>query len=218
LVEGNANAYLKSACEYVHLNPVRAGLLKAEERLLAYPWSSFGAYVAAPEHRPGWIRVDRLLAEHGIQEDTAPSREHFEQRMEKRRREEQDPEVFQSLRTGWCLGGENFQKEMLRRMEGSLGGHHARQLHRQCADARAERIIAEELQRNNMAEQDLLARRKSDPAKLRIASRLRRETTLPIKAIAGRLQMGTSKSANARLHGFMRNGHSSSATQAQLGT
>ena len=43
LVEGCGNGYLRTACDYVPLNPVRAGLLKVEERLRAYPWSSFGA-------------------------------------------------------------------------------------------------------------------------------------------------------------------------------
>ena len=70
IVEGSGTGYLKSASDYVHLNPVRASMLKPDERLLAYPWSSFGAYAAAPEHRPSWIRVDRLLGEHGIQQDT----------------------------------------------------------------------------------------------------------------------------------------------------
>jgi hypothetical protein len=64
LVEGSGSGYLRTACDYVHLNPVRARMLKAGERLLSYPWSSFGAYLAAPEHRPGCIRVDRLLGEH----------------------------------------------------------------------------------------------------------------------------------------------------------
>ncbi|SPE54350.1 hypothetical protein SBV1_1850005 [Verrucomicrobia bacterium] len=40
---------------------------------------------------------------------------------------------------------------------------------------------------------------KSDPAKLAIAARLRKETTLTVKAIAVRLHLGTSKSANVRL-------------------
>jgi hypothetical protein len=70
-VDGSGTGYLKTACDYVHLNPVGARMLKDDERLLAYPWSSFGAYVAAPEHRPAWIRVDRLVGEHRIQEDTA---------------------------------------------------------------------------------------------------------------------------------------------------
>ena len=42
LVEGSGNGYLRTACDYVHLNPVRAHLLNSEDRLLAYPWSSFG--------------------------------------------------------------------------------------------------------------------------------------------------------------------------------
>jgi len=49
LVEGSGNGYLRTACDYVHLNPVRAGILKAEERLLAYPWSSWPAKNSA-----GW--------------------------------------------------------------------------------------------------------------------------------------------------------------------
>jgi len=45
LVEGSGNGYLRTACDYVHLNPARAGLLRPDERLLAYPWSSFGYYL-----------------------------------------------------------------------------------------------------------------------------------------------------------------------------
>jgi REP element-mobilizing transposase RayT len=40
LVEGSGNGYLRTACDYVHLNPIRAKLLAPEDRLLAYPWSS----------------------------------------------------------------------------------------------------------------------------------------------------------------------------------
>jgi hypothetical protein len=45
---------------------------------------------------------------------------------------------------------------------------------------------------------------KSDPGKLAIGERLRRKTTLTLKAIAARVNLGNSKSANARLHGWMR--------------
>ena len=65
LVE-SGHGYLKTVCDYVHLNPVRARLLQREDRLLGYPWSSVGWYLAAPEHRPQWMRVDRLLGEHGM--------------------------------------------------------------------------------------------------------------------------------------------------------
>jgi REP element-mobilizing transposase RayT len=205
LVEGSGNGYLRTACDYVHLNPVRAGMLKAGERLLSYPWSSFGAYLATPRHRPSWVRVDRLLGEHGIQEDTAEGRARFERWMERRRLEETDPESLKALQRGWCLGSEGFRRQMLLRMEGKLGDHHAGELHRASAEAKAEVIIAEELRRHRCAEADLQARRKSDPIKLEIAARLRRETTLTIRAIAERVGLGSSKAANRSLHAYMRN-------------
>jgi REP element-mobilizing transposase RayT len=52
LMEGGDGAYLRAACDYVHLNPIRARLLEPEDRLLAYPWSSFPLYLAAKKHRP----------------------------------------------------------------------------------------------------------------------------------------------------------------------
>ena len=42
IVDGSGNGCLRTVCEYVHLNPVRAKLLGAENRLLEYTWSSFG--------------------------------------------------------------------------------------------------------------------------------------------------------------------------------
>jgi REP element-mobilizing transposase RayT len=216
LVEGSSNGYLRTACDYVHLNPVRARLLQGEERLLSYPWSSFGAYLAAPEHRPCWVRVDRLLGEHGIQEDSPAGRAQFEQWMERRRWEETDPEALKTLRRGWCLGSEGFRRQMLLAMEGRLGEHHAGELHRASAEAKAERIIGEELGRRGWQEADLVSRPKSDLVKLEIAARLRRETTLSIKAIAARMHLGSSKAANRSLHRYMRGGAAKGVGQGQL--
>ena len=42
LVDSHGGGYLKTVCDYVHLNPVRAKLLGPEDRLLSYPWSSLG--------------------------------------------------------------------------------------------------------------------------------------------------------------------------------
>ncbi len=217
LVEGSGNGYLRTACDYVHLNPVRARLLKPEARLLAYPWSSFPAYLAAPEHRPGWIRVDRLLGEHGLQQDTPAAREQFERQMEARRLEETDETALKVFRRGWCHGSEQFRGEMLEKMDGRLGEHHSGELRRENAESKAERVIAEELRRLGWTETDLAARRKSDPAKLWIAARLRRETTLSLKAIANRVHLGTSKGANTNLHRWMHGAPPQDSAQGQLG-
>ena len=70
---------------------------------------------------------------------------------------------------------------------------------------RAERIIAEELATLGWKEEDLARRRKSDPAQLAMAARLRRETSMPLNRITARIHLGTSKSANAKVHQWIRN-------------
>jgi putative transposase len=199
LVEGSGGGYLRTACDYVHLNPARAKLLGQDERLLAYPCSSLVWYLAAPEHRPGWIRVDRLLGEHGIQEDSAAGRQEFERLMERRRREEMDEKALKPFRRGWCLGSEQFKQRMLELMEGGLGVNHSGELHWETAEQRGNRVIAEELSRLGWKESDLACRLKNDPGKLALAARVRKETTLPIKWIARRLQMGSPKSLKPML-------------------
>jgi hypothetical protein len=42
-VDGTSTRYLKSACDYVHLNPVRAALIAPEQPLQTCRWSSYGA-------------------------------------------------------------------------------------------------------------------------------------------------------------------------------
>jgi hypothetical protein len=202
----------------VHLNPVRAALLAPEDRLVAYPWSSFGLYLAAREHRPTWLRVDRLLGEHGIQEDTPVSRQEFERHMERRRLEEVDPEALETFRQDWCLGGEAFRKEQLGRLEGGFGQHHAGELRLEAAQAKADRLVAGELRRLGWSAEDLVRRPKNDPGKLAIAVRLRRETTVTIKAITARVDLGTYNTANARLHLAMKEGFASpGSAQAAIG-
>ncbi|PYJ97699.1 MAG: hypothetical protein DME23_14210 [Verrucomicrobia bacterium] len=41
-VDSATPGYLKMACDYVHLNPVRARLLRPEAVLRNYLWSSYG--------------------------------------------------------------------------------------------------------------------------------------------------------------------------------
>ena len=158
--------------------------------------------------------MDRLLAEHGIQRDSAEGRLEFELRMEARRLEEAGPESLKALRRGWYLGSESFRQELLESMEGKLGQHHSGELRRESAEAKAERIMAGELKRLGWTEAELAARRKSDPLKLAIAARLRKETTLSLKAIAKRVQLGTAKGANTNWHKWMR----SQAPQRQAKT
>jgi hypothetical protein len=122
------------------------------------------------------------------------------------------------LRRGWCVGSEGFRQEQLQRMEGKLGEHHAGELRLESAEARAERIIAEGLRRLGWTEEELARRRKNDPGKMELALRLRRETTLTVKKIAARAHLGTSYTANKRLHEAMRAGGALGTSQERCGS
>ena len=115
LVESSGNGYLRTACDYVHLNPVGARLLKAEDRLLAYPWSSF-LFTWPRRASPGLAPRGSLLGEHGIQHDSTAGRQQFERQMEARQLEQSDPAALEVFRHGWCHGGDQFRQQMLELM------------------------------------------------------------------------------------------------------
>ncbi|HUA66639.1 MAG TPA: hypothetical protein VME24_12375 [Alphaproteobacteria bacterium] len=52
---------IKTVCDYVHLNPVRAKLLKPDQKLSGYQWNSYREYLLPTRRRPEWSRVNRLL-------------------------------------------------------------------------------------------------------------------------------------------------------------
>jgi REP element-mobilizing transposase RayT len=199
VVDGSGTGYLRTVCDYVHLNPVRAKLLKKEQKLRAYRWSSYGEYLKRPGQRVKWLRPGRLLGEMGIPMNSAAGRREFERLMEMRRWEEQ-PDEWKKVRRGWCLGDEAFRKELLAQMTEPAGDSHYGEELRESAEAKAQRIVAEELKRVAWGEDDLLKHRKGHRRKVKIARRLRQETTMTLKWIANRLKMGVWTHVTNRLY------------------
>ena len=197
VVDGSGNGYLRTVCDYVHLNPVRAKLLTEAEPLRAYPWSSYGDYLRPPSQRAAWLRVGRLLGEMGIPQDSAAGRQQFERRMEARRGEATGAE-WQAIRRGWCLGEESFRQELLAQMEGRMGEHHYGLERSESSVAKAARVVREALAQAGWTEDELGSRPKGDPVK--VALRLRQETTVTLKWISARLQMGAWTHLNKRLY------------------
>jgi putative transposase len=190
IVDGSGNGYLKTVCDYVHLNPVRAKLIPAQEPLQKFRWSSHPGYLLAPRKRPPWLRVDRLLGEHGIPKDSAAGRRHFAAAMEARRAGEQD-QAFKAVRRGWCLGDKAFRKELLAQMKERPGPGNYGEERFESDEARALDLLEVELKRRRWTQRDLQSRRKGDKDKVVIAARLRRETTMSLKWLAARLVMGS---------------------------
>ena len=187
VIDGRSPGYLRRACDYVHLNPVRAGIVGSEERLESFPWSSYRAYLQ-PKLRPWWLRVDRLLGEHGLIEDTAKSRREFERIMKHARLEPGEPEPLQQ---DWKIGAEDFGDWLADKLA-RLGRKGEQPRERFETDmALAERLVLEAIRKIGWREIDLAKNPKGDVRKIKIAEQLRNQTPMNYQWIANRLRMGS---------------------------
>ena len=94
LIEGREGYYYETLLDYIHLNPVRAGLILPArgESVLDFAWSSVGGGIALPSRRrPGWFAGTEVLAAFGWR-DTAAGRRAFVERLDRRAR----PDPFQA--------------------------------------------------------------------------------------------------------------------------
>ena len=97
----DADEYLKHLSRYIHLNPVRAGMVKLCKD---YPWSSYpvyGGYVEAPQ----WLKTDWLLSLFG--EDQGKAKKGYRDFVESVQNEKiEDPS--KDTVSGVILGGVDF--------------------------------------------------------------------------------------------------------------
>ena len=190
LIDGATPGYLRTVCDYVHLNPVRAKLLARRERLQKYRWSSYRSYLLSRQKRESWLRCDRLFGEHGLMKESRRSRLEFARRMEQRRVEPNDSNA-ERIRRGWSFGAQDFIARLLDRMPGSVSEHHQARERSETDEQKAETIITARLKKLGWGKTVLAARRKSDPQKVALARALRSQTTMSLKWIAQRLEMGS---------------------------
>ena len=189
-VDGSGNGYWRTVCDYVHLNPDRAKLVKRGVALESFRWSSYGQYLQAPPRRPPWLRVDRLLGELGMARDSTAGRQEFARRMELRR-EEAKPEEYEAARRAWGVGSEEFRQELMAAAQGRVGANHYGWEKQESGAQKSERMIRARIKELGWDEPALERRRKGDPEKVKLAGRLRQETTMSLKWIAARLKMGS---------------------------
>ena len=190
IVDGSGTGYLRTVCDYVHLNPARAKVLRKEEPRETFHWCSYAEYLKRPTARPVWLRVDRVLGEHGIPKDTAAGRREFASRMESRRKEEKSGE-YRAIRKGWFLGDAALREELLAAASERVGANHYGSDRRETGEAKARRLIAATLAQIGWKVSDLKKERKGAPEKVELARRLRKETTMSLKWIAKELEMGS---------------------------
>ena len=205
IVDGRGSGYLKTVCDDVHWNPARAKFLGPEQPLREYRWSSGPEYLKSPVGRWPWLRVDRVLGEDRIAQDSAAGRRRLEEALEAGRAGEAGGD-YKAIRRGWFFGEQALREELLAQVAERSGPFHYGEELRESAVAQAERIVAEELKRRRWEEGELARRRKGDTKKVALAQRLREETTMTLAWIAEQLQMGSQTRLAHLLYCQRRNG------------
>jgi len=184
---GEDGTYFRTASDYIHLNPARAGL--ARERLLDYRWSSFQALVGAPQKRPRWLCAHWVLE----QGDCVSGRRALREGLERRAREDRkggeiDKEMLKALRRGWCFGPEQFRAELLDRLDDGDGrGNGMARMH---DEREAGRIVKEGLEALAVKKIDLAKTAKGSAEKVALASFIRKRTMMTNGWLSKNLHMG----------------------------
>ena len=199
--------YLTRLIHYVHLNPVRAGLVKRSEGLESYPWCSLSDYMKPPRKRRSWMAVDRGLEHLGLP-DSAAGRRRFLAWTEgcvnwKKPREAgismvEGQSLQSTLRRGWYFGAEGFREKLLSMlgreadtMSARRGKGYGGEQTRDHGIAEAERIIAQAERDLEIAPDDWTGMRKGDWRKGLLAGIIRRRALVDNGWLAQRLHMGS---------------------------
>ncbi|WP_449069385.1 transposase [Prosthecobacter sp.] len=150
LVEGEDRYHYQTLMDYIHLNPVRARIIRpvqdkggskarrpghgAGQSVLDYPWSSIaGGFALPPKKRARWLAAEAGLQAFSLEDDMAGRRQMVERLDERAVKEELKkcgiplvPEQMDArtshLRRGWYWGGQVFAEKLHGLVRGALQG------------------------------------------------------------------------------------------------
>ena len=185
-----AGGALGQVCHYIHLNPVRAGIVPVE-RLEEYRHSSY-RYLRAKRERPACLRVATALAEAGGLRDDRGGWEAYARYLAWQAAEGPagKTRAYASLSRGWALGSREFKQALLKdhavaaeaRAWESQGVREVRRL-------RWEQLLGRLLAALPAAEKTAAA--KAAPRKVAVAARMRQISDAPNGWLAEQLGMGS---------------------------
>ncbi|MDZ4288072.1 MAG: transposase [Prosthecobacter sp.] len=220
LVEGDDRYHYQTLMDYIHLNPVRARLVrpKAGQSVLDYPWSSLaGGYALAPARRAKW-----LAAEAGLQAfdlaDTTAGRRRMVERLDRRALmepmkcsgvplpDEEADARCSHLRRGWYWGTQAFAEKartlaskLLKARSPASRAYKSVPQVRAHSQEQAARWLREGLKAAGLKPADLGQLKGSDPRKLLLAQWLWTKTTVSQEWIAAQLAMKSAANVSQQL-------------------
>src|SRR4030042_1829387 len=194
--------YFLSVSDYIHLNPVRAGLLdKKNPQLSKYKWSSYIYYLKSSGKRPKWLQPGKIFEELKLKKDNISGRKKYAERMNllvsqllKTKGKKQFEEEWNRLRQGWYLGDDKFKEKLLKYTREIINGKkresYTGDSKRSHDEQTAVELMEKALKLFSIKRTDLQLMKKSDPKKQVIAWLLKTKTSVPNIWIAEQLHMG----------------------------
>jgi putative transposase len=191
--------YLQVVSTYIHLNPARAGLIEiGEQKLKSYCWSSYPFYIAGSTGAPAWLCCQAVLDSLGVRH---AQRKGYEAYMEARVLElgikagrKELEEQWKVLRRGWYVGTREFGRDLEKQLDKARSGRRreshsgpARQAHDEAA---AEAMIVAGLRALGLEETQLTHLPKGAPEKAGLAWLVRQRSTVSLRWVSQRLDMG----------------------------
>ena len=191
--------YFQVVSTYIHLNPARARLIKAgEQPLKGYQWSSYPWYLSRAGARPEWLSTERVLGSLGLVPEKSRGYEAYMEgrvlELGKKARRQELEEQWKPLRRGWYVGGESFGEKLAGYLDGALQGRR-RESHSGKAkvahdEAAARKALKRGLAVLGLSGVELADMPKSAPEKQVLAWWVRRSTTVSLRWLSERLEMG----------------------------
>ena len=197
--EEREGCYFRIVADYIHLNPVRSGLVGGEtgQRLRTWRWSSYAAYAGGRVAE--WLETGKVLRAFQLSEDGHGGKA-YAGYLEARSKEPKggiSDAALAELRRGWYLGQKGFAEKVLdavaeatrpKRKQGSVGGEAAR-----AHDvSEAEKIVTAGLSAMGLPEDAVKPARRGKwrLQKELLAALVRQRTGVPNAWVAARLGMG----------------------------
>jgi putative transposase len=205
LVEGGEGWYFTTLLDFIHLNPVREGLVQVREggSVFDYPWSSARrAYATIDAGSLPWSRVEEGLAAFGFGGDMWGRRAFMERLDQRARQEGREAGLVvrgsdargHSIGRGWYWGSKAFSEKCLALARPLIRArrnatYRSGDLNRAHDIGEASRIIDRALEVLDVGPAELVRTPGSDPRKLAIAHMVIERTTVRRQWLAERLFM-----------------------------
>ncbi len=203
-------APLGQVCHYIHLNPVRAGVMSVEQ-LTNYRHGSYW-YLSRPKLRPPFLESRTALQEAGELADTKAGWKNYADYLAWQAVEGPAGrnKAYVSMSRGWALGGAGFKRSLLKDHAIATDARAwTPEGARELREARWDDLLEKALRKAGKAAEDAKAAPKSAAWKLALAAWMKMRTQAGNSWLSQRLHLGAPAALSRNLTHYRRTAQTS---------